>query len=193
MFKAYSSSSSLVITSCWFATSRLVAPVSVRLVYSIKLQQENYVKMICILCWPQWANIGNNMYLQHCNVSDGNFHYIYTAYVWCMELRKCQYSLPINFVLFLYSVMNKHLNNNIYRICFSFSFLFFWDTPGKFMIHIIHQCHFKVNGCRYDRVYTDEQQKLGTVSIQVSTVFIPYPAQYWYTHGTVRYCTCTGL
>ena len=34
MFKTYSSSSSLVITSRWFATSRLVAPVSVRLVYS---------------------------------------------------------------------------------------------------------------------------------------------------------------
>ena len=33
MFKTYSSSSSLVITSCWFATSRLRAPVSVRLVY----------------------------------------------------------------------------------------------------------------------------------------------------------------
>ena len=33
MFKIYSSSSSLVITSRWFATSRLVAPVSVRLVY----------------------------------------------------------------------------------------------------------------------------------------------------------------
>ena len=35
MFKTYSSSSSLVITSRWFATSRLVAPVSVRLVYSM--------------------------------------------------------------------------------------------------------------------------------------------------------------
>ena len=33
MFKAYSSSSSLVITSRWFATSHLVAPESVRLVY----------------------------------------------------------------------------------------------------------------------------------------------------------------
>ena len=33
MFKTYSSSSSLVITSCWFATSRLRAPVSVRPVY----------------------------------------------------------------------------------------------------------------------------------------------------------------
>ena len=22
------------------------------------------------------------------------------------------------------------------------------------MIHIIHQCHFKVNGCRYERMYT---------------------------------------
>ena len=142
---------------------------------------------------------------------------IYTVYVWCLDLRKCQYSLPIYFILFLYSVMNKHLNNNIYRICFSFSFLFFWDTPGKFMIHIItgdplhsrvladscaplltqpcthcshsrapgeqwaglcvftlqgcvqaarlcrgspviiHQCHFKVNGCRYERMYTGEQ------------------------------------
>ena len=38
MFKTYSSSSSLVITSRWFATSRLVAPVSVRLVYCIKLK-----------------------------------------------------------------------------------------------------------------------------------------------------------
>ena len=35
MFKTYSSSSSLVITSRWFATSRLRAPVSVRLVYFI--------------------------------------------------------------------------------------------------------------------------------------------------------------
>ena len=33
MFKTYSSSSSLVITSRWFATSRLRTPVSVRLVY----------------------------------------------------------------------------------------------------------------------------------------------------------------
>ena len=33
MFKTYSCSSSLVITSRWFATSRLVVPVSVRLVY----------------------------------------------------------------------------------------------------------------------------------------------------------------
>ena len=33
MFEAYNTSSSLVITSRWFATSRLVAPVSVRLVY----------------------------------------------------------------------------------------------------------------------------------------------------------------
>ena len=36
MFKTYSSSSSLVITSCWFATSRLVAPVSVTLVYWLR-------------------------------------------------------------------------------------------------------------------------------------------------------------
>ena len=35
MFKTYSSSSSLVIISRWFATSRLVAPVSVRLVYRL--------------------------------------------------------------------------------------------------------------------------------------------------------------
>ena len=34
MFKTYSSSSSLVITSRWFATSRLASPASVRLVYS---------------------------------------------------------------------------------------------------------------------------------------------------------------
>ena len=34
MFKTYSSSSSLVITSCWFATSRLRVPASLRRVYS---------------------------------------------------------------------------------------------------------------------------------------------------------------
>ena len=53
---------------------------------------------------------------------------IYTVYVWCLGLRKCQYSLPIYFVVFLDSVMNKHLNNNIYRICFSFC-LIFSETP----------------------------------------------------------------
>ena len=37
MFKTYSSSSSLVITSRWFATSRLRAPVSVRLVYYLSI------------------------------------------------------------------------------------------------------------------------------------------------------------
>ena len=37
MFKTYSSSSSLVITSRWFATSHQVAPVYVRLVYCGKL------------------------------------------------------------------------------------------------------------------------------------------------------------
>ena len=37
MFKTFSSSSSLVITSRWFSTSRLVASVSVRLVYCIAL------------------------------------------------------------------------------------------------------------------------------------------------------------
>ena len=35
MFKTYSSSSSLVMTSHWFATSRLVVPVYVRLVYCL--------------------------------------------------------------------------------------------------------------------------------------------------------------
>ena len=35
MFTTYSSSSSLVITSRWFAISHLVAPVSVRLVYCL--------------------------------------------------------------------------------------------------------------------------------------------------------------
>ena len=39
MFKTYSSSSSLFITSRWFATSCLASPASVRLVYCSKLQQ----------------------------------------------------------------------------------------------------------------------------------------------------------
>ena len=90
--------------------------------HSIKLQQETTLQMKCILCWPQWANIGNNMYLHHCNV-----FIIYTVFAWCLDLRKCQYSLPIQFVLFLDSVMNKFLNNKIYRICFSFCF--FSETP----------------------------------------------------------------
>ena len=46
MFKTYSSLSSLVITSRWFATSRLVAPVSVRLVYYIEFLKyhDNFTK-----------------------------------------------------------------------------------------------------------------------------------------------------
>ena len=45
MFKTYSSLSSLVITSRWFATSRLVAPISVRLVYYIEfLKYHNFTK-----------------------------------------------------------------------------------------------------------------------------------------------------
>ena len=39
MFKTYSSSSSLVTTSCWFATSRLVVPASVKLVYWFRLRE----------------------------------------------------------------------------------------------------------------------------------------------------------
>ena len=39
MFKSYSSSSRLVITTRWFATSRLVAPVSVRLVFCFALSR----------------------------------------------------------------------------------------------------------------------------------------------------------
>ena len=43
MFKTYSSSSSLVITSRWFATSPLRAPVSVRLVFWLNmLPKERY-------------------------------------------------------------------------------------------------------------------------------------------------------
>ena len=49
MFKTYSSSSSLVITSRWFATSRLVAPVSVRLVYLLDKVLECFEKWkICV-------------------------------------------------------------------------------------------------------------------------------------------------
>ena len=50
MFKAYSSSNSLVITSRWFATSRLVAPVSVRQVYWLTVALRLiwlYQKTIC--------------------------------------------------------------------------------------------------------------------------------------------------
>ena len=39
MFKTYSSLSSLVITSRWFATSRLAVPASVRLVYCIHISR----------------------------------------------------------------------------------------------------------------------------------------------------------
>ena len=42
MFKTYSSSSSLVINSCWFATSRLAAPAYVRLVYFACSTQQNF-------------------------------------------------------------------------------------------------------------------------------------------------------
>ena len=48
MFKTYSSSSSLVITSRWFATSHLRAPVSVKLVYYIRLAHWGRDKMSAI-------------------------------------------------------------------------------------------------------------------------------------------------
>ena len=47
--KRYSSSSSLVITSHWFATRRLVVPVSVRLVYYVRYQY--IVRILPIHSW----------------------------------------------------------------------------------------------------------------------------------------------
>ena len=52
MLKTYSSSSSLVITSRWFAKNRLVVPASVRLVYSSAVEQytlEIWIKGILII------------------------------------------------------------------------------------------------------------------------------------------------
>ena len=50
MFKTYSSSSSLVITSRWFATSRLRAPASVRPVYYLGCPLR-HLKAFPILPW----------------------------------------------------------------------------------------------------------------------------------------------
>ena len=52
---------------------------------------------MCILCWAQWANIGQYSIVMFQMV----IFIIYTVYVWCLDLRKCQYSLPIYFVLFM--------------------------------------------------------------------------------------------
>ena len=58
MFKTYRNSSSLVITSRWFATSRLVAPVSVRLVYcftdDIWCGVDCYIVLDCWLWDCRW-------------------------------------------------------------------------------------------------------------------------------------------
>ena len=66
MFKTYSSSSSLVITSRWFATSRLASPASVRLLYCMKwiwferipfiLPRTVFSESIClgVWSWCQW-------------------------------------------------------------------------------------------------------------------------------------------
>ena len=66
MFKTYSSSNSLVITSRWFATSRLRVPVSVRLVYGSHLKKEPTaspvltkwwkLELTCYQIW--WPNFG---------------------------------------------------------------------------------------------------------------------------------------
>ena len=51
MFKTYSSSSSLVITSYWFATSRLRVPASVRRVYWVLMQV--YDMILYHTCMPR--------------------------------------------------------------------------------------------------------------------------------------------
>ena len=56
MFKTYSSSSSLVITSRWFTTSHLVAPVSVRLVYRAPLLC--YFKLCASFRGHWWVQTG---------------------------------------------------------------------------------------------------------------------------------------
>ena len=65
MFKTYSSSSSLVITSRCFATSRLRAPVSVRLVYFSWLVCHNIssVPASCLIVAAQgiWKNFSSSV------------------------------------------------------------------------------------------------------------------------------------
>ena len=66
MFKVYSSSSSLVITSRWFATGRLVAPVSVKLVYWPQFGPANrgwpryllHTSGACVTAWPSTVTVG---------------------------------------------------------------------------------------------------------------------------------------
>ena len=55
MFQTHSSLSTLVITSRWFATSRLEAPVSVRLVYYLPMLG---LKLIHVSKRGHWTNIG---------------------------------------------------------------------------------------------------------------------------------------
>ena len=62
------------------------------------------------------------MYLQHCNVSNGNFHYIYCI---CMMLGFKKMSIFLAYILCTF--FDSVINNNIYQICFSFSF--FSETP----------------------------------------------------------------
>ena len=57
MVKTYSSSSSLVITSRWFATSRLRAPVSVRPVYWVSIGSDNGLSPVRLQAIT-WTNAG---------------------------------------------------------------------------------------------------------------------------------------
>ena len=85
--------------------------------------------------------------------------------------------------------MNKYLNNNIYRICFSFCF-FFWDTPFPISNSTVFVSAFYCI------------PKTCTNTVLSSTVFIPairYPVSVygtgWYRNdvqnGTVWYLSNT--
>ena len=73
VLKTYSSSSSLVITSRWFATSRLVVPASVRLVYWIsprgnyqgRLEKPSFPDTVVDMAAKPLRNSSGNVYNSH--------------------------------------------------------------------------------------------------------------------------------
>ena len=95
----------------------------------------------------------------------------------------CLYTL---YFFFIVSWINIWITINTESV-FRFPSLFFWDTPGKFMIHIIHQYHFKVNECRYERTvkigywFHTDQYCIDTVSspVPIHTRYCPVLYLYW--------------
>ena len=113
MFKTYSSSSSLVITSRWFTTSRLRVPVSVRLVYCPHMNvTETYWR---IHWFRKWLGAVKKQAINWINV-DQDLPYVAMSFITCTCIRK-----DFNYRQFSNIRCTKSQNINVSRLAVVFA------------------------------------------------------------------------